>query len=135
MGLRSYTQTPIERYRQTFNAPPGGYAPEEIVFGAAQIGDSEANSFFREITALLETSPVGATFPSGTQLELWLPHITDSTRPASSFDGSDYFNSAVTPLTAPGMGRWQMSAWPGAKLRFKNGGAAALQVTVSACGY
>lgn len=134
MGLRSYDQSPKEKYRKTFNAPPGAYAPEEIIFGGMGAGDTDG-AYFREITALLETSPVGATFPSGTQLELWLPHVTDSNRAAENFDGSDYFNTGVTPLTAQGMGRWQISAWPGAKLRFKNGGGAALQVTVSACGY
>ena len=134
MGLRSYDQSPKEMYRLTMNAPPGAYAPEEIIFGAPGVGDAN-QAYFREVTALLETQPVGATFPTGTQLELWLPHVVDSTKAGSAFDGTDYYNSGITPVTAPGAGRWQLSAWPGAKLRFKNGGAAALQVTVSASGY
>ena len=127
MGSRSYDQSAKEMYRVTVNVPgvSGNYA-EFITFGAAGVGQNV--QFFREITALVENYVAGST------VELWLPHVVDSSEAASDRDAGDYFNSGFSTLTAAGAVRWVLSAWPGAQIRVKSGGTPGA-MTISATGF
>lgn len=133
MGLRSYDQSPKEMYRQTYTVTntmvAGDYASERITFGPRLAGDSV--QFFREVSALVE-GPI----LFGCQFELWLPKIAVGGQLPSDLTDADYFNTNVTPLSTAALGRWQLSAWPGAQLRMKAGaGAIPGSVTLNASGY
>lgn len=127
MGTRSFDQSAKETYRQTVNVPgvAGNYG-EFITFGDTTPGGGP--QYFREITALVETLVAGAV------VELWLPQVPDGSVAASDMSSGNYYNSGMTPLSAQGAVRWQLSAWPGAQLRVKSGGTPGAMV-ISAAGF
>jgi hypothetical protein len=129
MGNRSFDQSAKEMYRVTFQVPAisGNYATETITFGKAQPGQSV--QYFREVSALVEQAIL-----AGAVVELWLPQVPDGTVSAEQEGPGTYWNTNVTPLSTQALGRWQISAWPGAQLRVKSGGVGGA-LTVSASGF
>jgi hypothetical protein len=125
------TQEPLDQGRATFNVPvgAGNYANERITLGA--VGPGTRSVSFSEITALAE-----APFLAGATVELWLRKVADGTEAAGSMTDEDYTLAGTnfTGLTAAGAQRWAVSAWPGAQIRVKSGGAMGV-MSVSASGY
>lgn len=130
MGIRSFTQGPLDKGRVTFNVPAasGNYASERLTLGAVASGVQEFS--FQEIMALAETLVAGAV------VELWLPQISDGTLAASARTDANYFLSGTNfpTLVAQGAIRWPLTGWPGGQIRVRSGGISG-QMAISASGF